>query len=54
MIPSELIYLIGAKVAGTMIWNHGPGTFQPKNLRFMSGPGNNAAKAKQVGFLAGS
>jgi hypothetical protein len=30
MIRSELKYLIGGKVAGTVIWNRGPGTTWPK------------------------
>jgi len=53
-IRSQLIYLIRAKVAGTVIWNRGPGATQPKNPGFMSGPGNNPAKTKRVGFLSGS
>jgi len=39
MIRSELKYLIGAKVAGTVIWNRSPG--------------NNPAKTKRFGFSAG-
>jgi len=54
MIRSQFIYLIGANVAGTVIWNRSPGTTRPKNRGFMSGPGNNPAKTKQFGFLARS
>jgi hypothetical protein len=54
MIRSELKYLIGAKVAGTVLWDHGPGSTRPKNRGFMSGPGNNPAETERVGFLAGS
>jgi len=54
MIRSEPRYLIGAKVAGTVKWNHGQGKTWPKNRGFMSGLGNNPTKTRQVGFLAGS
>jgi len=50
MIRSELKYLIGAKVAGPVQWNRGPGTTWPNNGGSMSGPGNNPAKTKQFGF----
>jgi len=53
MIRSELKYLIGAKVAGTVIWDRGLGTTRPKNRGFMSSPGNSPAKTKWFGFLAG-
>jgi len=53
MIRSQLIYLNGAKVAGTVIWNRGPGTTRPKNRGFTSGPGNNPAKTKPFGFWPG-
>jgi hypothetical protein len=51
MIRSELRYLIGAKVAGTVIWNHGLGSTRPKNHGFMSGPGNNPALVTGFGLL---
>jgi len=54
VIRSELKYSIGAKVAGTVIWNCGPGSTQPKNSGFMSGPGNNPAKTEWVVLLGGS
>jgi hypothetical protein len=54
MIRSKLIYLIGGKVAGTVIWNRGPGSTLPKNRGFMSGPGSNPAKTERVGLLGGS
>ena len=44
VIRSEIKYLIGAKVAGKVIWNRG----------FMSGPGNKPAKTERVGLLGGS
>jgi len=53
MIRSELKYVIGVKVAGTVEWNRGPGTTRPNNRGFMSGPGNNPAKTQWVGYLAG-
>jgi hypothetical protein len=53
MIRSELKYLIGAKVALTVMLNSGPGTTPPKNRELMSGPGNNPAMAKRILFLAG-
>jgi len=53
LIWSELKYLIGAKVAGTIKWNRGLGTTRPNTCWFMSGPGNNPAKTKQFMFLAG-
>jgi len=52
MIRSELKYLIGAKVAGTVKWNHGPGSTRPNNRGFMSSSGNNPTKTKRFGFLA--
>jgi len=54
LIRSELKYLIGAKVAGTVIWNRGPGSTLPKNCWFMSGQVNNPAKTKRVGLLGSS
>jgi len=54
MIRSELKYLIGAKVGGTVKWNRSPGTTRPQNHGFISGPDNNPAKTKRVGFFAGS
>ena len=54
VIRSELKYLIGATVAGTVIWNRGPGSIRPKNRGFMSGPGNKPAKTERVGLLGGS
>ena len=53
-IRSQPIYLIGAKVAGTVIWNRGLGTTRQKNRGCMSGPGNNPAKTMRAAFLAGS
>jgi hypothetical protein len=53
-IRSELIYLFAGKVAGTVIWNRGPGSTRPKNRGFMTGPGNKPAQTMQVGFLAWS
>jgi len=53
-IRSELRYLIGAKVEGTIIWNGGWGAALPKTHWFMSGPGNNPAKTEWVKFLDGS
>jgi len=54
VIRSELKYLIGAKVARTVIWNRGPGSTRPKNCRSMSGPGNKPAKTERVGLLRSS
>jgi len=51
-IKSQLRYLIGDKVAGTVIWNRGLGTTRAQSLVFMSGLGNNPANTMQVGFLA--
>ena len=52
MIRSELKYLIGAKVAGTLKiepWS----VYNPAKTRgFRSGPGNNPAKKKHFGSLA--
>ena len=53
MIRSELKYLTGAKVAGTVIWNRSRGTTRPKNCWFSSGPSNHLTKATMFGFLAG-
>jgi hypothetical protein len=53
-IRSELRYLIGAKVAGTVILEPRGGYNPAKNRGFMSGPGNNPAKTMRFGFLAGS
>jgi hypothetical protein len=54
MIWSELKYLIGGKVAWTVIWKRGPGWTRPKNRGFMSGPGNNPVLVTRVGLLGGS
>jgi hypothetical protein len=54
MIQSELKNLIEAKVAGTVIWNRCSGSTWPKNCGFVSGPGNNPAKAELVGVLGAS
>jgi hypothetical protein len=53
-IRSELRYLIGAKVPGTVKLEP-RGRYNPaKNRGFMSGPDNNPAKTMRFGFLAGS
>jgi len=49
VIQSELKYLIGVKVAGTVIWNRRPGLTRPKNRVFMSSSANEPAKMKRVG-----
>jgi len=49
----DLRHLIGAIVWGNVNWNHSAGTTRPKNCGFMSGPGNNPARTKRVGILAG-
>jgi len=54
VIRSELKYSIGAKVAGTVIWNRGQGSTRSKHRGFMSGPGNEPAKTERVGSLDGS
>jgi hypothetical protein len=54
MIPSELKYLIGAKVAGTVNMEPRSGYNPAKTRGFMSGPGNNPAKTARFGFLEGS
>jgi len=54
MIPSELRYSIGAKVAGTFRWNCGPSSTRPHYRGFMSGLGNNPAKRTPIGYLDGS
>ena len=54
MIGSELKYLIGSKVMGTVKWTRGPGWTRPKNCRFLSVPGDKPAKTKRVGLLGGS
>ena len=53
-IRSQLIYLIGAKVAGPGIWDCSPVTTRSKNRGSMSSPGNNPTKTMTVGFLARS
>jgi len=53
-IRSQLIYLIGAKAAGTVIWNRSPGTSRPKDGWLMSSPDNDLALVTQVGLLGGS
>jgi len=52
-IRSELTYLIGAQVAGTVIRSRGLGATQPKNCGFVSSPGNYPAKTERFSFLAG-
>ena len=54
LIRWELKYLFGASIAGTMIWNVGPGSTRLKDWGFMSGPGNNPALVTRVGLLGGS
>jgi len=54
VIRSELKYSIGAKVAGTVIWNRSQGSTLPKHRAFMSGPGNKPTKTERVGSLDGS
>jgi len=54
MIQSELKFLIGAKVAGTVKWNRGPVTTRPKNRGFMSGAVNKPTKTARFGILDGS
>ena len=54
MIRSELKYLIGAKVVGTVKMEPRSGYNPAKNRGFMSGPGNNPAKPARFGFLGGS
>jgi len=53
-IRSHLTYLIGAKVADTVIWNRGLCTTRPKNRGFISGAGNNPTKTMTVRFLGRS
>jgi len=53
-IRSELRYLIGAKVAGTIKLELRGGYNPAKNRGFMSGPGNKPSKTMWFGFLAGS
>jgi len=54
VIQLKHLFLIGAKVAGTVIWNCSPGTTRPKIRGFMSGPGNNPALVTWVVLLGGS
>jgi hypothetical protein len=54
MIQSELKYLIGAKIAGTVKMELRPGYNPAKNRGFMPGPGNNPAKTARFGFLGDS
>jgi hypothetical protein len=53
MIRSELKYIIGAKVAGSVKIEPRSGYNPAKTRGFMSGPGNNPANTKRVRFLAG-
>jgi hypothetical protein len=53
MIQSEVKYLIGVQVGGTVIRNHGLGTTRPKTHVFLSGPGGNLIMTKWFGVLAG-
>jgi hypothetical protein len=53
MIHSELRYLIGARVAGSLRSNCGPAATRPKYCRFMSRLVNNPAKIKQLSFWMG-
>jgi hypothetical protein len=53
-IQSELRYLFGAKVAGTVKLEL-RGAYNPaKNRGFLSGPGNTPAKTMRFGFSDGS
>ena len=52
-IWSELTYVTGAKVAGTDEWNQDPGSSQPKNRGYMSGPGTLPAKTRRFWLLGG-
>jgi len=54
VIRWDLRHIIWAKGARTVKWNCNPGITRPKNCGFMSGLGNNPAKAKWVGFWTGS
>ena len=54
MVCCDLRFLFEAKVAGTIKWNCGACTTRSKNRRLMSSKGNNPAKRKLVGLLAGS
>jgi len=54
VIRWDLRHIFGAKLARTVKWSCNPGITRPKNCGFMSGPGNNPAKAKWVGFWTGS
>ena len=51
MIWSELIFIIGVTVAGTVKWNRSLGGTWPKNHHFMFGLGNNTAKTKRDRFI---
>jgi hypothetical protein len=53
-IRSELRYLLGAIVAGTVKLELRGGYNPAQNRGFMSGPGNKPAKTMRFGFLAGS
>jgi len=54
MMQSELKYLIGAKVVGTVKMEPRSGCNPAKNRGFMSGPGNKPTKTARFGFLGGS
>jgi hypothetical protein len=53
-IRSELRYLIGAKVAGTVKLEPQGGYNPAKYRGCMSGPGNKPARTMRFGFLPGS
>jgi len=53
-IWSQLMFFIGAKVAATIIWKHGPGTTWPKIGGFMSRLGNNPALVTRIRLFGGS
>jgi hypothetical protein len=52
-IGCELRYLMGAKLAGIVIWKQGPGSTWPENPRLMSGRENNPTEIKGAGFRPG-
>ena len=54
MIQSEFGNIIRAKVAASVIRNHGPGRTQPGDHGFMSGLGNNPVLVTWVGVIGGS
>jgi hypothetical protein len=46
--------LIGVQVAGTVIWNRGPGSTRPKNCGFVSGLGTKPTNKDRVALLGDS